>query len=339
MKRCLKRALLAFVLLTALAAGSASAAEEAGADQPAVSFRAAVQAGSADLIEVTWFALDAVDVYAYELEIGYDAERLALQETEVSVQGFTVPPIETEGRVRIAHTMVGPVKGMDGTIALATLRFARIAPGDAAVTLLEAKLVDSAIVSVSYTPQLEHKLADPAARLHDIDGHWAQAAIEEGVRIGFINGYPDASFRPDNRVTRAEFATMLVRALQRPLPHEGAPSFADADQLPEWAASYAAAAVHAGWIEGFEDGSFRAEAELTRAEMAAMLVRAMGASPSPHAADFADWEDMPVRAGGYAAAAYEAGIMQGKPNRRFDPLAPVTRAEAAVAILRLRQLN
>ena len=46
----------------------------------------------------------------------------------------------------------------------------------------------------------------------DIQGHWAQEQIEAAVRSGWVNGYPDGTFRPDATVTRAEFVKMLLDA-------------------------------------------------------------------------------------------------------------------------------
>lgn len=329
MKRWLHRAFIAFLLSLSLAPASSLAQEGA----PAVSFRA--EAKSGDVLEVSWFVRNASDVYAFELNIRFDVHRLKWKEAEVPVPGFTVPPIVGEDRVLIAHTMVGPVEGLSGDIRLATLRFERIAPGDARVTLEEAKLVDSEVVSATYAPKAEAIFADTSVQLSDIEGHWAKADILRGVRIGFIRGYPDGTFRPNQSVTRAEFAAMLARALQLPLPQGAAPGFADDGEIPEWAVPYAAAAARAGWFTGDEEGRFRANAPVTRAEMAAVLVRALGGAPSQQAADFADWEAIPDWAKGYVASAAEAGIMKGRAHRFFDPQAQSTRAEAAVAVLRL----
>lgn len=51
-----------------------------------------------------------------------------------------------------------------------------------------------------------------AAGLKDISASWAKSDIEALVKDGIINGYPDGTFRPENPVTRAEFARILARA-------------------------------------------------------------------------------------------------------------------------------
>ena len=50
--------------------------------------------------------------------------------------------------------------------------------------------------------------------LTDIKNHWAQKNIEELVALGAVAGCPDGTFKPDNTITRAEFATMLVKAFK-----------------------------------------------------------------------------------------------------------------------------
>ena len=52
--------------------------------------------------------------------------------------------------------------------------------------------------------------------MNDIGGHWAAAEIQQAVSTGYVQGYPDGTFRPDAGVTRAEFVTMLDGAFQVP---------------------------------------------------------------------------------------------------------------------------
>uniref|UniRef100_UPI0013E8E097 S-layer homology domain-containing protein n=1 Tax=Longirhabdus pacifica TaxID=2305227 RepID=UPI0013E8E097 len=46
----------------------------------------------------------------------------------------------------------------------------------------------------------------------DIEGHWAEQKILQAVNDGYISGYPDNTFRPDDNITRAEFASVIARA-------------------------------------------------------------------------------------------------------------------------------
>jgi hypothetical protein len=168
----------------------------------------------------------------------------------------------------------------------------------------------------------------------DIAGHWAEQDIRSGAEQGWVSGYPNGAFLPDKAVTRAEFAVMLSRALQLP----AAPNmpFADANTIPKWAAASIAAAAQAGILSGYDDRSFRPDVNITRAEAAAMIVRAAGLPAVPTAATgFADDADIAGWAKGWIAAAAEAKLVQGQGNNAFHPQASTTRAEAVVLLQRL----
>ncbi|MBX6351547.1 MAG: S-layer homology domain-containing protein, partial [Clostridia bacterium] len=117
----------------------------------------------------------------------------------------------------------------------------------------------------------------------DLAGHWSEDDVLRLLALGAVSGYEDGSFRPEGEVTRAEFVKMLVAATpalggQLPGPGEAAEELAarlrDAAEVPGWAAPYVAAALSAGLVTGYEDGTFRAGAYLTRAEVAELLARA-----------------------------------------------------------------
>lgn len=111
--------------------------------------------------------------------------------------------------------------------------------------------------------------AQTAAKLKDIEYCWAEEAITALVDEGIIGGYPDGTFRPENPVTRAEFAKMVARAFAiRPT---GEPRFRDIRN--NWAKAYITALSESGIVSGYPDGTFKPERHITRAEMATMLVR------------------------------------------------------------------
>jgi hypothetical protein len=152
------------------------------------------------------------------------------------------------------------------------------------------------------------------------------------MESGFVKGYGDGSFKPEQTVTRAEFATMLGRAFSLNAT-ETEISFADEAQIPAWARPHIAGAVAAGIISGYGDGTFRADQGLTRSEMAALIVRLKGIAPLPGATPpFSDWDQTPGWARPYIAAAYEAGLIKGTGQGRFAPARFATRAEAAVLL-------
>ncbi|TNJ63344.1 hypothetical protein FE784_25840 [Paenibacillus hemerocallicola] len=209
-------------------------------------------------------------------------------------------------------------------------------------------------VTVTGTPDEKSPSPDPvvesglklnkeviAPNLTDISGHLAYEEIAKAVAYGFVNGYEDGTFRPDAGVTRAEFATMLMKGMKPAV--EGAPlSFADKDQIGTWAVHPVAQAVQLGIISGYEDGTFRPNANITHAEMIAMVVRSSGQpADRTHQTGFADDADIPAWAKPFVSKAEETGIIivGGLPGNQFAPQVLTTRAEAASAIIRMLMIK
>jgi uncharacterized repeat protein (TIGR02543 family) len=177
----------------------------------------------------------------------------------------------------------------------------------------------------------------PPASFRDLAGHWAEAAIRQAVQAGIVGGYPDGTFKPDQTVTRSEFAVMLMGAL-KPQAGKAVLTFNDKEQIGAWALDAVAQAVEAGMIAGYEDGSFRPDAEITRAEMAKMLATALDKGHEAAAsAGFADDGDIPDWAKDSVAALHKLGMMEGKGGNRFAPGEKATRAEAVKVLLNLLQ--
>ncbi|QMV41263.1 S-layer homology domain-containing protein [Cohnella cholangitidis] len=175
----------------------------------------------------------------------------------------------------------------------------------------------------------------PTINLNDIAGHWAEAPIKQAVAYGIVTGYSDGTFKPNNTVTRAEFAVMLMNAAKRQ-GAESKPAFTDAAMIGAWAKSAVGQAVQAGYIKGYADGTFRPNAAITRAEMAMMVAHAAGLSLEANASTgFADDKDIPKWAKGAIAAINKIGYLQGKGSNRFDPNVGATRAEAVTVLLKL----
>ncbi|WP_040712438.1 S-layer homology domain-containing protein [Paenibacillus curdlanolyticus] len=183
------------------------------------------------------------------------------------------------------------------------------------------------------TPSTDPK---PTVSFSDIAGHWAEANIKQAVSDGIVKGFVDGTFKPNRTVTRAEFAVMLTNVLK--LQGEGAElAFTDTASIGEWAQAAIAQAVHAGIINGYEDGSFRPDAPISRAEMAVMLAHALKLALKPGGATgFADEQAIPAWAVDAVTAIKSLGLVQGKGNNAFDPNGQTTRAEAVTVLLKLR---
>ena len=100
-------------------------------------------------------------------------------------------------------------------------------------------------------------------------GCWAANYIGYMQQFGIVTGYEDGSFRPDAPVTRAEFAAIASRFEKLT---QGSASFTDVPDT-HWAVKYINFAATRGWVTGYEDGTFKPEYSITRAEVAAVTCR------------------------------------------------------------------
>lgn len=119
-------------------------------------------------------------------------------------------------------------------------------------------------------------------------GHWAANAIAQVTRSGIMKGYGDGSFKPNQTITRAEMATMLSRLI--PGAQGNAASFSDV--AGHWAQAAIEMMSQAGIITGYEDGTFRPNQTLTRAEAVTIVNRALGIAPLTSAVQ--KWSDVPA---------------------------------------------
>ncbi len=172
----------------------------------------------------------------------------------------------------------------------------------------------------------------------DVNGHWAQEYVETIANKLIVEGYEDGSFGPDRSITRAEFATLVVRALGLNGKAAADADFSDVS-ANDWFEGAVALAADAGIVNGYEDGTFKPNKVITREELAAMVVRAsayagkeLSASASVLAA-FSDADSI-VWANDEIAAAVEAGIVNGYEDGTFGPTKTATRAEATTMIQR-----
>lgn len=145
--------------------------------------------------------------------------------------------------------------------------------------------------------------------------------------LGIITGYEDGTFKPENTVTRAEAATMMVRMLGLADGVEkGNTQFTDVD-ANHWASGYINVAVNNGIVNGMGDGTFAPEATLTYGQIVKMIVCALGYEPVAKANG--GW-----LGGGYLYAASKAGFTKGV-NGTQDEAA----SRATVAVLMYKALE
>lgn len=177
----------------------------------------------------------------------------------------------------------------------------------------------------------------PAFAFPDVEEHWAQQDITLLTAKGLIGGYPDGSFRPERGVTRAEFARMLISALnmeESAWALEGGSQLFRDVPLTHWARVYIQLAWELGIVAGYKDGTFRPDQAINRAEMAAILLRAMrnvgsGEGEVSFSDELPDWAEESI------ILAAKLGLVSGFADGTFRPLEPVTRSQAVAFLNRL----
>lgn len=102
------------------------------------------------------------------------------------------------------------------------------------------------------------------------EGSWCRRSIATLTSLGVISGYTDGTFRPDAEITRAELATIISRFANLDVNTQ---TFSDISG--HWAQKYIELAAGNGWIKGYEDGTFRPDEKITRAETFAMINRVL----------------------------------------------------------------
>ena len=103
-------------------------------------------------------------------------------------------------------------------------------------------------------------------------GDWYNNAISTLSDLGIITGYEDGTFRPNASISRAEFVTIATRFFDYAAEYEGA--FSDVS-YSSWYADFVQAAVDMGLVNGYENGTFRPNASITRAEAVAIVNRVL----------------------------------------------------------------
>lgn len=155
----------------------------------------------------------------------------------------------------------------------------------------------------------------------------AQEKPSTATITGYINGYPDGTFRPGKSMTRAEAASILAKLQRLPLTDSSKPAFSDADG---WYNAVINAVVKAGYMKGYPDGSFKPDKPITRAEFATMLSHFMSAktASNPFTDTNGNWAKEAID------KAYAQGIIKGYEDNTFRPAADVSRAEAVAMVNR-----
>ncbi|WP_289136384.1 S-layer homology domain-containing protein [uncultured Brevibacillus sp.] len=169
--------------------------------------------------------------------------------------------------------------------------------------------------------------------------HWAYKEITEMAEKGIIKGYDNRTFRPNNEVTRAEFAKIMIAAADVDMDKRSvSQTFKDVPKS-HWAFYYVEYAKP--YLTGYKSGStytYKPDNSAVREDIAVALVRLLGYDKK-YKADmnqlkkFRDSDDISPALRSYIAIAIQTDLMKGN-NNYFRPQDPITRAEAASLLYR-----
>jgi hypothetical protein len=198
--------------------------------------------------------------------------------------------------------------------------------GDGSIQSFKAAATPVIVPIVKPTPKI-NSFSDVSA------SYWGYASISSLSGKGIIAGYPDGTFKPDNTITRAEFATMLVKALG--LTSGNASTFADVN-ASEWYCNSVSAATAAGVVTGIGHNKFAPNDLVTREQMAEMVFKALGnKAPTVDGTELNAFSDKSATSSWAVSGmeeAIKAGIVSGISADKLTPMANATRAQAAEMI-------
>ncbi len=170
----------------------------------------------------------------------------------------------------------------------------------------------------------------------DLNDHWSKNYVTELYKKGFINGYPDNSFKPDKEVTKAEFIKIALNATKKRILDSNEiniATFTDVSQN-DWYYNYIETAAHLGVISSDETKVYFPNKNITRKEAAYIIFKCLTSEKNGNLFlnIFSDIEEIDVK---YVMTLYNLGIINGySGTTNFAPLDPLSRGAAAkIALL------
>lgn len=167
----------------------------------------------------------------------------------------------------------------------------------------------------------------------DITGHWAEDSIRYFKNKGYISGYPDSTFRPNNSMTRAEFVKIVNKVFGFSNP--GNMKFEDIS-VNSWYYNDIAIASGVGYIDGRSETIFDPNGYITRQEVAKIISKIKGCIDYDYDKinKFIDKNNISDWAKPYVEGVLELGYMNGLPGDIFAPTGYISRAEVVAVLYR-----
>lgn len=164
---------------------------------------------------------------------------------------------------------------------------------------------------------------------------WARPYIEALASRGIVSGFPDGTFKPGGAITRAEFATLLQKAFEKP-PTSTAPNYKDVP-TSHWALPAIEQSVKTGFLRGYPNNIFRPNQPIPKVQTIVALASGLGLKPTTVDQDvlktYEDGNRIPNYAQAPVSAATTSGLVVNYPNPNIlNPNRNASRAEVAALV-------
>ncbi|MEG0181476.1 MAG: N-acetylmuramoyl-L-alanine amidase [Peptostreptococcaceae bacterium] len=165
----------------------------------------------------------------------------------------------------------------------------------------------------------------------DTNNHWAKSQIKDFVLKGYINGYSNGTFKPDESITRAEFIKLVNRTFN--YTSKGSNSFKDV-KSDQWYYDEVLIAINHGYINGYSDNTFKPNEKISREEVA-KIIATITNKKGDGVLNFKDSKSISDWAKQYVDAVSDNSLMGGYDGNLFKAKASITRAESVTTLSRI----
>ncbi|MDQ2087713.1 S-layer homology domain-containing protein [Herbivorax sp. ANBcel31] len=263
---------------------------------------------------------DIKDIYAFEISMFFDSEKLELTEAEKTNQGYSSLRMVEDGHAEFIFTRIGDVNPLHGDVNLCEINFKMLQSSKASIELESIRIVESEIVG---------------AKAGDIDSFDTTYSFDD-LKIS-VQGIPKSeekeSSSPGVGIPRDDEDTDdeddEIKEDSEEIP--GGIAFTDIDD--HWSKEFALKLVDLGVLTGYPDNTLRPDQKITRAEGVVLLVNTLELDFSDGEISFDDAELIPEWCEDHVKVATDKKILTGYEDNTFRPFNNLTRAEMVVLVM------
>ncbi|MFA9559328.1 S-layer homology domain-containing protein [Evansella sp. AB-rgal1] len=278
------------------------------------------------------FELEALESRIKELEEAKQARENAVRNAMTMIDGIaTIEKVTLQDKATVVVAREAVSRALEvGATEMEILNLDKLLTWEAQIKAMEDSIVT--LVTLKDLPIINTTV------LTDINTHWAKTNVEGLARKGILRGYPDATFKPDQNISRAEVMTVISRILTN-FPKTDDVEWTFHDDAQVWAKDVILGGVSLGLIQGNTRNEFRANDPITRTELAIILNRldkiVNFRENRDRVNDVGFNDTIPVWARESIVNMSESGIINGYKDGTFRPNANATRAEVVTVISRI----